>query len=68
MDFNNLLWEQDGRAAIVTYYRPKALNALNGETLYELEQAIEIFTPFKSIRRRKKMNSVDWENLVDTHR
>lgn len=27
-----------------------------------------VFTPLKSMRRRKKMSSVDWENLVETHR
>lgn len=26
-----------------------------------------VFTPFKALKHRKKMNSVDWENLVDTH-
>lgn len=41
MDFKNLLWEQDGRIAIVTFNRPKAMNALNGETLNELEQVIK---------------------------
>ena len=28
----------------------------------------KVFTPFKALRNRKKMNSVDWENLVGTHR
>ncbi|MEW6425439.1 MAG: enoyl-CoA hydratase-related protein [Bacillota bacterium] len=40
MDFKNLLWEQDGRVVTVAVNRPEALNALNEETLDELERAI----------------------------
>lgn len=41
MNFNNLLWEQDGSVVTVSFNRPKAMNALNQETLEELEQVIK---------------------------
>ncbi|KUO74837.1 MAG: enoyl-CoA hydratase [Desulfosporosinus sp. BRH_c37] len=41
MDYNNLLWEQDGSVVTVSFNRPKAMNALNQETLEELEQVIK---------------------------
>ncbi len=40
MTFDNLLIERDGAVAIVTFNRPKVLNALNGHTLTELEAAM----------------------------
>jgi enoyl-CoA hydratase len=42
-DFNNLTLEfsEDGAIAIITMNRPKALNALNSETLQELGAALE---------------------------
>ncbi|MCW2278780.1 enoyl-CoA hydratase/isomerase family protein [Heliophilum fasciatum] len=41
MDLKNLIWEQEGRVAIVTFSRPKALNALNEETFNELARVID---------------------------
>jgi enoyl-CoA hydratase len=40
MTFDNLLIERDGAIAIVTLNRPKVLNALNTQTLTELEAAM----------------------------
>src|SRR3989442_14502284 len=40
MPFDNLLVERDGAIAIVTFNRPKVLNALNVHTLDELRRAI----------------------------
>ena len=41
MTWNNLLLEKDGPVAVLTINRPKVLNALNGETVRELGEAIE---------------------------
>jgi enoyl-CoA hydratase len=40
-DWKNITLELDGPIAILTINRPKALNALNGETLRELSEALE---------------------------
>ena len=39
-ELKNLILEKEGKLAIVTINRPKALNALNSETLKELDSAI----------------------------
>jgi enoyl-CoA hydratase len=41
MDFKNLLFDIEVGVAIVTFNRPKALNALNTETFHELGQVID---------------------------
>ncbi len=41
MGFENLILEKEDYLAILHINRPKALNALNAETLYELEAAIK---------------------------
>lgn len=40
MELNNVLLEKEGNIAVVTINRPKALNALNSETLKELDLVI----------------------------
>jgi enoyl-CoA hydratase len=40
-DWKNITLELDGPIAILTINRPKALNALNGETLREIAEALE---------------------------
>lgn len=40
MLFENLLVERDGAVAVLTINRPKSLNALNQQTLRELDQAL----------------------------
>lgn len=41
MAFENLILEKEDYLAILYINRPKALNALNAETLYEMEEAIK---------------------------
>ena len=41
-ELKNLILEKEGKLAIVTINRPKALNALNSETLKELDSAITV--------------------------
>ena len=40
MSFETLLVDRDGAVQIVTFNRPKVLNALNTQTIHELEQAM----------------------------
>jgi enoyl-CoA hydratase len=44
MTYENLLYAVEARAAIITVNRPKALNALNRQTLDELLEAIRVAT------------------------
>ncbi|MCP2240972.1 enoyl-CoA hydratase/carnithine racemase [Thermoanaerobacterium thermosaccharolyticum] len=41
MDSNNVLFNKDDGVAIITINRPKSLNALNYETLKELDSALD---------------------------
>ncbi len=50
MEFNNLLIEQDGSIATLLINRPKALNALNAETLGELEQAVALLEQDNNVK------------------
>lgn len=43
MTFETLLIEQDGGVGVVTINRPKVLNALNGQTMAELREAMVAF-------------------------
>jgi len=40
MTFDNLLFERDGAVAVLTFNRPTVLNALNADTLRELDAAV----------------------------
>jgi len=40
MEFNNLKYEVEGKVGILTFNRPKVLNALNGETVREIIKAV----------------------------
>src|SRR5712672_771659 len=50
MAFDNLLLERDGAIAIVTFNRPKVLNALNTQTLDELRRAVLELQHDESVR------------------
>ena len=50
MQYNNLLFQVDGAVATVTVNRPKALNALNGETLEELLGCFQELGKDESVR------------------
>jgi enoyl-CoA hydratase len=41
MSFENLLVDRDGAVAVITINRPKVLNALNSQTIRELQRAID---------------------------
>ncbi len=49
MEFKNVLLEKEGNIAIVTINRPKALNALNSETLVDLNSVVDILEGDDSI-------------------
>jgi enoyl-CoA hydratase len=50
MTFDNLLIERDEAVAIVTFNRPKVLNALNTQTLTELASAMQSFKDDPGVR------------------
>ncbi len=41
MELNNVIFEKEGNIGVLTINRPKALNALNSETLKDLDTAID---------------------------
>ena len=41
MELNNVIFEKEGHLAVVTINRPKALNALNSETLKDLDTVLD---------------------------
>jgi enoyl-CoA hydratase len=43
-NMENVLFEKRGHAALITIARPKALNALNSETLKELNEALDLIS------------------------
>jgi enoyl-CoA hydratase len=50
MTFDNLLLERDGAVAVLTFNRPKVLNALNAATLSELQRALEALGADDTVR------------------
>jgi enoyl-CoA hydratase len=50
MDFANLLYENQDGIALITMNRPKALNALNQETLDELNQLVDVLAKDSSVQ------------------
>lgn len=42
MEFKNIIFEKNGKIAIISINRPKALNALNSETLKELDCVVDM--------------------------
>jgi len=50
MTFENLLIERDDAVAVITFNRPKVLNALNTQTLTDLSNAIEAFKADPGVR------------------
>ena len=41
MELENVILEKEGHLAVVTINRPKALNALNSQTLKDLDVVLE---------------------------
>ena len=50
MDFKNIIFNEEDGIATITFNRPKALNALNGELLTELSQALDMIEANENIR------------------
>jgi len=50
VSFNNILCEKEGPVAVITINRPQVLNALNAETLQELEAALDQIERDREIR------------------
>lgn len=50
MEFKNLLYEEKDGIALVTLNRPKALNALNAETIAELDSLFDAIAADKKVR------------------
>ena len=50
MSFENILLEKDGHIGILTINRPKVLNALNGDTLKEIDAAIDQLSADSEVR------------------
>ena len=42
MELKNVLLEKEGNIAVVTINRPKALNALNSETLKDIDAVLDV--------------------------
>ncbi len=49
MSYENILLEREGAVAVITVNRPKALNALNADTLKELDRAFDELGADKSL-------------------
>ncbi|MCY6485675.1 short-chain-enoyl-CoA hydratase [Clostridium aestuarii] len=49
MEFKNVILEKEGKLAILTINRPKALNALNAETINDIDMAVDNIAKDKGI-------------------
>lgn len=49
-EYQNLLYEFDGGIGIITINRPKALNALNGATMRELNELLDVIAQDPSVK------------------
>lgn len=50
MSWNNILVEKDGHTAVLTVNRPQVLNALNAETLLEIDKAVDELAEEPAVR------------------
>lgn len=50
MDFKNIILKTENKKAVIEINRPKVLNALNMETLLEIEKAMDLISEDKTIR------------------
>lgn len=50
MSWNNILLEKEGYVAVLTINRPKVLNALNAETLAEIDAAVDELAAAQEVR------------------
>ena len=54
MDYENILFAREGNIAILTINRPQSLNALNPQTMEEIESAVAAVAASADIRRRRQ--------------
>ena len=51
MDYQNILFNVENGVAVITFNRPKVLNAMNSEVMSELAHALQVCDQDDAVRR-----------------